>query len=291
MMDYWLDGPAKKHADGGDRASAAKKPIDAFFKDTTLAALNANMIVRYTKDRYELQEKAPATVRKELQFTSQAFDLFIYVKDLKKSNPFIVANKIIRMERLLPPNGKREVRPTHAQFEQLINYTSARGIYTVMPLLIEFAALEGMRRAEIVRMRREHLTKGVLNIPTTKTGVPRNIVLFPRSIEILKSLPSQLDGSFWGLKNPNAVTWRFVTIKKALGIENLRFHDLRHEACSRMADMKMSILDISAKSGHADMNMLKRYVQLSPEDEAREYAINKAELNNRELLIKFGVAA
>jgi len=58
-----------------------------------------------------------------------------------------------------------------------------------------------------------------------------------------------------------------------------------------MGDMKMQVSDIAAKSGHEDLNMLKRYTQLDPEEGAREYAIKMAGLDRPELLVRFGVVA
>lgn len=46
---------------------------------------------------------------------------------------------------------------------------------------------------------------------------------------------------------------------------NLRFHDLRHEATSRIADRVPNVVELSAITGHLDLNMLKRYYHTNPE--------------------------
>jgi len=58
---------------------------------------------------------------------------------------------------------------------------------------------------------------------------------------------------------------------KRAGIENLHFHDLLHEALSRLAERgDLSVLELAAVSGHKTMQMLKRYTHLLAEDLARK---------------------
>lgn len=60
-----------------------------------------------------------------------------------------------------------------------------------------------------------------------------------------------------GLKS----TWRFML--KKLGIENLHFHDLRHEAVSRLFELStLDLMEVAAISGHKSLAMLKRYTHL-----------------------------
>ena len=289
MMNYWSEGPPKKHADGGKRMRPIKTHVNRILGEDTLASLGAKRIIMYAEHRFEIDNAAPATIRKELTFMSKAFILYRYFEEFKKENPVQIAIEILGETRYLPPSNHRKVRPTRKQFNALIAYPHKN--HTLINKLIEFAALEGMRCGEIVKMQRSHLSGNRLVISITKTGSPRTIALFPRSVEILKSLPAQIDGSFWGYSESGSISTAYARMTKALGIKGLTFHDLRHEACSRMGDMKMGVYDIAVKSGHKNLKMLEAYLQLSSLEDAREYAINKAGLNNRELLIKFGVAA
>nr|WP_236844373.1 tyrosine-type recombinase/integrase [Bordetella sp. 02P26C-1] len=49
----------------------------------------------------------------------------------------------------------------------------------------------------------------------------------------------------------------------ALGISNLHWHDLRHEACSRLADLGWSVFQIQRVSGHKSILSLKRYTHIA----------------------------
>ncbi|MDH3639273.1 MAG: tyrosine-type recombinase/integrase, partial [Gammaproteobacteria bacterium] len=53
------------------------------------------------------------------------------------------------------------------------------------------------------------------------------------------------------------------------GIEGLRFHDLRHEAVSRLVEAGLGDQEVAAISGHKSMQMLRRYTHLRAEDLVR----------------------
>ena len=50
-----------------------------------------------------------------------------------------------------------------------------------------------------------------------------------------------------------------------LYIEDLHWHDLRHEACSRLAEMGWTIQQIQVVSGHRTLQSLQRYMHIRPE--------------------------
>jgi len=59
---------------------------------------------------------------------------------------------------------------------------------------------------------------------------------------------------------------RWLGIKAELGVSDLRFHDLRHEAVSRLVEGGLSDQEVAGISGHKSMQMLKRYTHLRAED-------------------------
>ena len=58
---------------------------------------------------------------------------------------------------------------------------------------------------------------------------------------------------------------------KRSGIENLHFHDLRHEAISRFFEKGLSIPEVSMISGHRDVRQLMRYTHLNLENIKKKY--------------------
>ena len=51
----------------------------------------------------------------------------------------------------------------------------------------------------------------------------------------------------------------------ALGIEDFRWHNLRHEACSRLAERGWTVQQIQLISGHKTLQSLERYMHLNHE--------------------------
>lgn len=65
--------------------------------------------------------------------------------------------------------------------------------------------------------------------------------------------------------NPDSVSAAFERACDALKIDDLRFHDLRHEGVSRLFEKGYSAMEVMMVSGHRDVNSLKRYLQIAPE--------------------------
>ncbi|WP_312772332.1 tyrosine-type recombinase/integrase, partial [Escherichia coli] len=75
----------------------------------------------------------------------------------------------------------------------------------------------------------------------------------------LQMMPAQLKGKLFSYTSSGFKSaWRNAL--KELSIENLHFHDLRHEAISRFFELgTLNVMEVAAISGHRSMNMLKRY--------------------------------
>ena len=137
------------------------------------------------------------------------------------------------------------------------------GIANIIILAIETA----MRRGEIAAMRWDHLDRKakVLLIPETKNGAPRQVPLSTSALAVLDALPRRPDGRVWGMR-PDSISQAFGRVCKAAGITGLTFHDLRHEATSRLFERGLNPMQVAAITGHKTYQMLKRYTHLRAED-------------------------
>ena len=63
-----------------------------------------------------------------------------------------------------------------------------------------------------------------------------------------------------------AITDAFRRATKRAGIEGLRFHDLRHEAVSRLFEKRLNVMEVASISGHRSLQMLQRYTHLRAEE-------------------------
>jgi len=127
---------------------------------------------------------------------------------------------------------------------------------------IELALVTGMRRGELAKLHWEDvdLAKCLLTVRDTKTGYDRTIPLPAPAIEALERLgPSK--GSVLGC-TASALTQAWKRCKKRAGVK-IRFHDLRHEACSRLFEMGFSPIEVASISGHRTLSQLMRYSHAS----------------------------
>jgi len=86
-----------------------------------------------------------------------------------------------------------------------------------------------------------------------------------RALTVLDGLVRRIDGRVWGMR-PNSISHAFERICPAAGVEGLTFHDLRHEATSRLFEKGLNPMEVTAVTGHKTLQMLKRYPHLRAED-------------------------
>jgi integrase len=129
-----------------------------------------------------------------------------------------------------------------------------------------FAIETAMRQGELARARREHVDKAkrVIYVPKSKmdwlTGNKGKAVpLSSRAMEIIDSLRvSFIDGSLFGMTQEQ-IKKGWIRLSRNEKLEDLRFHDLCHEATSRLFEAGFSIAEVSAITGKKDWRTLERY--------------------------------
>lgn len=181
---------------------------------------------------------------------------------------------------LIGKSGERTRRPTAKEIELLLNFKYPTKIPMVD--IIEFAISSAMRQSEIMRIR--HATvdttkKGDLNLatvvitdrkhPKIKKGNHKVVPLLKKSLEIIgRQKQKKLDDRIFPYDERNIGRLFWVACKE-LGIEDLRFHDLRHEGASRLFELGYKIQEVAMFTGHENWKTLQRYTHLKP-DEVRQ---------------------
>ncbi|MEC9362912.1 integrase [Sinimarinibacterium flocculans] len=174
----------------------------------------------------------------------------------------------------LPPQGRPRDRRTQGdEYERILNEARASKSARLAPA-IELAVETSMRRGEICNLvwRDIDLDRRVARCRETKNGEPRDVALSRRAVEVLKSLPRH-DGdngaAVIGIR-PGSFSQAFKRVCERLELENIRLHDLRHEAASRLAEkLNGDVIALSTMTGHKTLSMLKRYTHLRAEDVAK----------------------
>ncbi len=198
---------------------------------------------------------SPATVRLDLAIISH-----LYTVAAKEWRLDGLTNPCLNLR--MPKGSKaRDRRPTTLELRKLCE--EAAKLHHELPVIIELAADTAMRRSELMLLRREQVRDKVAVLEDTKNGERRMVPLSSRARELFKSLPSRIDGMVFSLA-PATVSNYFPIACKNAGIKGLTFHDLRHEATSRLFERGFSMMEVAAITGHKTLAMLKRYTHLSP---------------------------
>lgn len=160
------------------------------------------------------------------------------------------------------------------------NYRVGARQYWLKPVF-QLALETAMRQGEILSLDWAHvdLSAQTAFLPNTKNGESRTVPLSTTAVSILRSAKKSAASPATGRVFPitaDAIkkAWaravdraRHTYVKECMEqggqpdnrLTDLRFHDLRHEATSRLADKLPNLIELSAVTGHKDLRMLKRY--------------------------------
>lgn len=168
------------------------------------------------------------------------------------------------------PSERRERRLTADEEKKLLEELERSGPY--MAPLASLAIETAMRQGELLSLtwRDVDLEKRIAKLRDTKNSEPRTVPLASRAVEILRALPRQLNADLPVFPiSQDHVIRAFREACTAAKIANLKFHDLRHEAVSRICEL-LPMHEAMRVSGHKTPAMLMRYYHPKAEDLARK---------------------
>ena len=225
-----------------------------------LASIRGKDMAAYMRQR-QADGKGANTIRLELALLSHLFNTARTAWGMESlSNPV----DLVKGQRPKLPQG-RDRRLQGDEYARLLSAAQAYG--GEIGSLITWAIETAMRRGEIAAMRWDHLDRQarVLLVPVTKTATPREVPLSRAALTVLDSLTRRPDGQVWGMR-PDSISQAFERVCKAAGIKGLTFHDLRHEATSRLFEKGLNPMQVAAITDHKTHQMLKRYTHLRAKD-------------------------
>ncbi len=196
-----------------------------------------------------------------------------------KVEPVDLARLALKRLGLVGKGVERDRRPTDEELEKLIAHFDANPRQLIpMGRVIKFAVATAMRQEEIFRVtwgdlneRTKMLTIRDRKDPRQKQGNDQRIPLLAVSgfdalalVQEQRSVRSNEDDRIFPYHHKSAGT-AFTRAVRDLGIEDLHFHDLRHEGTSRLFEAGFQIHQVALVTGHKDWKMLRRYTHLKPE--------------------------
>jgi integrase len=225
----------------------------------------------------------PATVINDLVWIGVVLRAAKNVKELPV-RPEITqeASGACRELRLIGKPRRRARRPTADELARLREYFASRDRRAQIPMqaIVDFAIASARREAEICRLEwRDNDAANRIGLvrdakhPTSKDGNHRRFKYTPEAWSIVEN-QSRVSAYIFPY-DPRSVGAAFTRACHVLGIEDLRFHDLRHEATSRLFERGYQIHEVAQFTLHESWNELKRYTNLKPEN-VRELKLPEA---------------
>lgn len=264
------------HSFGRTKTSHLRMMKGFALAELTLAELSTEALLDHL--RLRRQDVAPSTAGIDLTWLrivleharlAWGFDIDLSILD--------DARLIARKSRLTGRPRQRDRRPTSDELRQLHQWFQhphiGPGKSSALPMndLIDFAIASARRQSEITRLRwsdlneRKHicLIRDLKN-PDGSKGNHRTFALTKAALKIIRRQPRTGPRIF--PYEPKTIGTYFTRACKLLGIPDLKFHDLRHEATSRLFEAGYQIQEVQQFTLHDQWSTLQRYTQLRPED-------------------------
>ena len=221
----------------------------------------------------------PSTLNNDLIFLRLVMRYLQHARELPVS-PAVVSDAVdaLRAGRGVSKSSQRERRPSADELRRLDAYLFERwqsGRMTVpMWHLMWLAIYSGRRQEELARIPRRGLDRkhgvyvieGGIKNPAGRVERDVEAVLPPAGWAVVDRILADFPGDDGPLLafNPKSAGTRWINACKILGIVDLRFHDLRHEALSRLGEDGLTVPQIQQVSLHHSWDSLRRYVNMPP---------------------------
>ena len=175
---------------------------------------------------------------------------------------------IRKLPKLREPRGR--VRYLSEEERAILLQAARLSPNKILHLVIVLALSTGARKGELLNMQWSDINfeRRKMVFQQTKNGERRSAILGEFALKLLQEHRAQSDevsSYVFPSKrgNPIRVDKDFRELIQSVGIENFRFHDLRHSAASYLAMNGASVTDIAEVLGHKTLSMVKRYTHLS----------------------------
>lgn len=239
--------------------------LRALARDSLSAYSLANLtpaVIAQWRDR-RLRAVSGSTVNRELNLLHHVLE--VARKDWAVAMP---ANPVSDVRR--PRSNPGRTRRLSLAEQSLLLHECKRARSWWLAPLVELALHTGMRQSEARTLDwrnidLEHRVM-VLDAAATKTMTMRGVPLSSRCVSLLESLPGNRSGPVFPGVTRNAAKLAFDRARRRCGLTDFRFHDLRHEATTRLFELGLSTTEVQSVTGHKTTAMLARYTHLRAAD-------------------------
>lgn len=230
-----------------------------YFGEYSVLAVTPPLVAKYRDAR--MKAVSGTTVRKEINMLSKILTVASqeFGIPLQNGNPVALVRK--------PKENKaRNRRLTEEEFNNLLEQCR-RSRNKWLLAATELGAETALRQAELLQLEWKHISykDKIAKLPDPdklKGGESRVVPLSGKAMKVLQSLPKHISGRVIPLQRMT-LYHAFIAAVKRAGIEDYDWHDLRHEALSRLGNRgDLSINELAVISGHKTLKTLMRYIHL-----------------------------
>ena len=252
--------PDKKPTTQNDDRRYARNWFD-YFGDCFLDDITPDLISKYIQKRKA--EVGPSSINRELSFLSAAFNKAVRLWDWHKDNP---ASRVSREKEV-----KRVEYFTGDEFSKIYKNLPD----WVKPIVI-LTKNTGLRLSNVANLRWNQVdlkSKTIcLDAEEMKNSKSLGVPLNKQAWEVLLNQKRNSLQAMYVFPNKNGkpytkygVSHAFKKACKKAGYPNYRFHDLRHDFCSKLVQGGVDIYKVKELAGHKDVTTTQRYAHLSSE--------------------------
>ncbi|THK38677.1 site-specific integrase [Ensifer sp. MPMI2T] len=266
LIDRYVNEHEKEMGRTKAQVLRAIKEYDLAAMDT--AAIESGHIYEFARTLH--QKMKPQTVANYLSHLGAIFAIArpawgVSLNEQAMKDAMVVCKRM----GITSKSRERDRRPTLEELDTLLTHftnRSKRAPHSApMVDIILFALFSTRRQEEITRITWDDLDEDGSRImvrdmkhPGEKIGNDQWCDLVPEALAVAKRQGKKKGGRIFPY-GTDAISAAFTRACQLLGINDLRFHDLRHEGISRLAELGWSIPHMAAVSGHRSWISLKRY--------------------------------
>ena len=209
-----------------------------------------------------------STLQTQMYYLKQA----VVNSRIKTEHPVVdMAIDELKKKKIIMGSVRRDRRLAPGEYEALMMEADGHWISAAIDIAIESA----MRQSEIHRLKWEDIdeNRGVIHLMRkdkhAETGQSKHKIPLLQGVREALLRAQNVFGQGPNLipaKRASSISDKFARMTSKIGIEDLRFHDLRHEAISRMFERGMQVEQVRVVTGHRTLDQLSRYINLRAED-------------------------
>lgn len=249
----------------GPKLSALNQ-IKTYFQGTSIHLLTVDEVLDFAA--YRRRSVSASTLQKQVYYFKQAVDNSRIRTEVAAVD---IAIEELKRKKIIKGSRFRDRRLEPGEYESLMREAGGHWIGPV----IDFALATAMRQGEIWAFKWSDIDEKAGTLTSMRKDKDAELGKSKHEIPLLEGVREVLQRSqnqlpqgpkLVPVKRAASISDKFAKLTKAANIPDLTFHDLRHEAISRMFERGMHIEQVRVASGHRSFEQLARYVNLRAGD-------------------------